>query len=106
MSPSAVASLRLELSLVRPVLWAATARMWRADSGLPGRYRRYLCAMHQMIRASVPLMERAATRCEALPRDPVARPSRGTCGRTPRRNEATTTGCSPTPRPPGRRRRS
>lgn len=74
MSPSAVASLRLELSLVRPVLWTATARMWRSDSGLPGRYRRYLCAMHQVIRASVPLMERAATRCEALPRDPVARP--------------------------------
>ncbi|MEY2242487.1 iron-containing redox enzyme family protein [Streptomyces sp. NPDC015532] len=74
MSPSALARLRLELSLVQPVLWAATARMWHTDAGLPGRYRRYLRAMHQVIRASVPLMERAATRCEARPRDPVARP--------------------------------
>ncbi|WP_371574148.1 iron-containing redox enzyme family protein [Streptomyces sp. NBC_01314] len=74
MSPSAVASLRLELSLVQPVLWAATARMWRSGSGLPGRYRRYLCVMHQVIRASVPLMERAAARCEALPQDQVAPP--------------------------------
>ncbi|MEU9138984.1 iron-containing redox enzyme family protein [Streptomyces sp. NPDC048404] len=74
MSPPAVARLRVELSLVQPVLWAATARMWHTDAGLPGRYRRYLRAMHQVIRASVPLMERAATRCEARPRDPVARP--------------------------------
>ncbi|WP_326734446.1 iron-containing redox enzyme family protein [Streptomyces sp. NBC_01022] len=74
MSPSAVAGLRLELSLVQPVLRAAAARMWRSDAGLPGRYRHYLCAMHQVIRASVPLMEQAAARCEALPRDPVAPP--------------------------------
>ncbi|MEV6191927.1 iron-containing redox enzyme family protein [Streptomyces sp. NPDC051920] len=73
MSPSAVASLRLELSLVQPVLWSASARMWHSDPGLPGRYRRYLRAMHQVIRASVPLMERAAARCEALSGDPVAR---------------------------------
>ncbi|MFD5255232.1 iron-containing redox enzyme family protein [Streptomyces bobili] len=73
-SPSTVARLRLELSLVEPVVRAAAARMWRSDAGLPGRYRRYLCAMHQVIRASVPLMERAATRCEALPHDPVAPP--------------------------------
>ncbi|MCX4553511.1 iron-containing redox enzyme family protein [Streptomyces sp. NBC_01387] len=72
MSPSAVASLRLELSLVQPVLRASAARVWRSDSGLPGRYRHYLCAMHQVIRASVPLMERAAARCEALSQDPVA----------------------------------
>ncbi|MFE1285821.1 iron-containing redox enzyme family protein [Streptomyces sp. NPDC058751] len=77
MSPSAVASLRLELSLVQPVLRTAAARMWHSDPGLPDRYRRYLRAMHQVIRASVPLMERAAARCGALPRDPVARPLAG-----------------------------
>ncbi|MET8100348.1 iron-containing redox enzyme family protein [Streptomyces sp. NPDC005236] len=74
MSPSAVASLRLQLSLVQPVLRSATARMWHSGPGLPDRYRRYLRAMHQVIRASVPLMERAAARCEALPRDPVTGP--------------------------------
>ncbi|MGW3911456.1 iron-containing redox enzyme family protein [Streptomyces sp. NPDC005070] len=74
MSAPAVTRLRLELSLVQPVLWAASARMWHSDPGLPGRYRRYLRAMHQVIRASVPLMERAAARCEALTGDPVARP--------------------------------
>ncbi|WP_406447723.1 iron-containing redox enzyme family protein [Streptomyces sp. NBC_00876] len=74
MSPPAVASLRLELSLVQPVLRSAAARMWRSDAGLAGRYRHYLRAMHQVIRASVPLMERAAARCGALPRDPVAPP--------------------------------
>ncbi|WP_051900974.1 iron-containing redox enzyme family protein [Streptomyces aureus] len=74
MSPSAVASLRGQLALVQPVLHAATARMWRSDARLPDRYRQYLRAMHQVIRASVPLMERAAGRCEALPSDPVAEP--------------------------------
>ncbi|MFC8967752.1 iron-containing redox enzyme family protein [Streptomyces sp. NPDC057094] len=74
MSPSAVANLRLELSLVEPVLWTSAARMWRSGPGLADRYRHYLSAMHQVIRASVPLMERAAARCEALPRDPVGRP--------------------------------
>lgn len=77
MSASAVASLRGQLALVQPVLHAATARMWRSDVGLPDRYRRYLRAMHQVIRASVPLMERAAGRCEALPSDPVAEPLAG-----------------------------
>ncbi|MER5276766.1 iron-containing redox enzyme family protein [Streptomyces sp. NPDC002809] len=74
MSPTAVAGLRLELSLVQPVLRSAAAHMWRSDAGLPGRYRDYLRSMHQVIRASVPLMERAAARCELLPRDPVAPP--------------------------------
>ncbi|MFI0960820.1 iron-containing redox enzyme family protein [Streptomyces sp. NPDC021080] len=74
MSPSALARLRLELTLVQPVLRTATARMWHSGPGLPDRYRRYLRAMHQVIRASVPLMERAAGRCEALPGDPVAGP--------------------------------
>ncbi|MEU1348679.1 iron-containing redox enzyme family protein [Streptomyces sp. NPDC005795] len=74
MSLSAAGSLRLELSLVNPVLRAAAARVWRSDAGLPGRYRHYLRAMHQVIRASVPLMERAATRCETLGPDPLAPP--------------------------------
>lgn len=72
MSLPTAAGLRLELSLAQPVLRAAAARMWRSDAGLPGRYRHYLRAMHQVVRASVPLMERAAARCEALPRDPLA----------------------------------
>ncbi|MFG2309948.1 iron-containing redox enzyme family protein [Streptomyces sp. NPDC048566] len=74
MSLSAVASLRLELSLVEPVLRSAAARMWCADEALAVRYRHYLRAMHQVIRASVPLMERAAARCEAMPGDAVAAP--------------------------------
>ncbi|MBW5249085.1 iron-containing redox enzyme family protein [Streptomyces poriferorum] len=74
MNVSAAASLRLELSLVQPVLRSAAARMWHSDAGLPGRYRHYLRAMHQVIRASVPLMERAAARCERLPQDPLAPP--------------------------------
>ncbi|MFD5820571.1 iron-containing redox enzyme family protein [Streptomyces sp. NPDC127038] len=56
------------------MLRSATARMWQSGPGLADRYRRYLRAMHQVIRASVPLMERAAGRCEAMPRDPVAGP--------------------------------
>lgn len=71
-SPAAL--LRLELSLVQPVLRSAAARMWRSGPGLPARYHHYLHTMHQVIRASVPLMERAAGHCEALPHDPVAPP--------------------------------
>ncbi|MEV7283095.1 iron-containing redox enzyme family protein [Streptomyces sp. NPDC093252] len=74
MTPSAATGLRLELALVQPVLRTAAAGMWRSDAGLGDRYRRYLRTMHQVIRASVPLMERAAQRCEALPPDPVVTP--------------------------------
>lgn len=55
-------------------LRAATARMWGAAE--PAfRYREYLCAMHALVRASVPLMAAAARRCAELgDGDPVAGP--------------------------------
>lgn len=66
------AALGLKLSLGAPALEAALRRLWRPD-GLTARYGAYLAAMHQVIRASVPLMERAALRCRELT-DPVAGP--------------------------------
>jgi heme oxygenase len=53
------------------VLRAATAALWR-PAGLRARYVRYLAAMHPLVRASVPLLERAAERC-AERDDPAAR---------------------------------
>jgi hypothetical protein len=49
--------------------------MWRAEELLP-RYRTYLCTMHTVIRASVPLMELALdrTRGRAASGDPLAAP--------------------------------
>jgi hypothetical protein len=68
------ACLRMKLDLGAPPLNAAIAKVWRPD-GLAERYVRYLCAMHEVIRASVPLMELAARRCRALgPDDPLAGP--------------------------------
>ncbi|MYU21047.1 iron-containing redox enzyme family protein [Streptomyces sp. SID8352] len=66
--------LRTKLSLAEPAVHAAAALLWRPD-GLRPRYLAYLGAMHALVRASVPLMERAVARCEAAPPgDPVARP--------------------------------
>ncbi|MFD5651861.1 MULTISPECIES: hypothetical protein [unclassified Streptomyces] len=42
---------------------ASLAGLWRDDGDLLPRYARYLAAMHQVIRASVPLMELAGARC-------------------------------------------
>lgn len=53
--------LRVKLSFGEPALRRALAELWRAEGLLP-RYRAYLCAMHAVIRASVPLMERAVER--------------------------------------------
>ncbi|MGW7352201.1 iron-containing redox enzyme family protein [Streptomyces sp. NPDC054784] len=72
--PTDATALGLQLALVRPVLRTAAARVWRDDDGLTGRYRHYLRAMHQVIRASVPLLERAADRCGERTDDPVAAP--------------------------------
>ncbi|WSC96793.1 iron-containing redox enzyme family protein [Streptomyces sp. NBC_01754] len=50
--------------------------LWRPEDLLP-RYRTYLCAMHTVVRASVPLMERARERALLLAArgdDPVAGP--------------------------------
>ncbi|GAA0679170.1 hypothetical protein GCM10010193_35910 [Kitasatospora atroaurantiaca] len=67
-------ALHLKLALAAPPLNAAMAELWRPD-GLTERYGRYLRTMHEVIRASVPLMELAVRRCTALgPADPVAGP--------------------------------
>ncbi|WP_329275796.1 iron-containing redox enzyme family protein [Streptomyces sp. NBC_00691] len=65
-------ALRTKLAPTAPVLRAATVALWRPD-GLRERYARYLAAMHPLVRASVPLLVRAAERCAAEPDDPAAR---------------------------------
>lgn len=56
--PSASKRLWAKLALAEPALRTATAGLWRPEGVLP-RYRSYLCTMHAVIRASVPLMRRA-----------------------------------------------
>lgn len=58
-------ALRARLALTEPAVRAATGWLWRPD-GLGRRYAVYLPVMHAVIRASVPLMERAAERSTAL----------------------------------------
>ncbi|GAA2139125.1 hypothetical protein GCM10009760_20980 [Kitasatospora kazusensis] len=73
-APSRSAALHLKLSFATPALNTAMANLWRPE-GLTRRYGRYLRTMHEVIRASVPLMELAARRCAELgPDDPVAGP--------------------------------
>ena len=70
-------ALRIKLDLVAPALRAATTSLWREEPSEPSRrrYVAYLYEMHALIRASVPLMERAAERCaELTSHDPVAGP--------------------------------
>ncbi|MDR6974415.1 hypothetical protein J2X68_001093 [Streptomyces sp. 3330] len=68
------AELRTVLALVAPVLHHSAARLWQPQ-GLRARYLRYLVTMHTVIRASVPLMERARAHCRDAPAtDPAARP--------------------------------
>jgi hypothetical protein len=72
---AASAALRVKLELVAPALRAAAAGLWRVEPPEPSRrrYLAYLHEMHALIRASVPLMERAASRCAVLaPCEPVA----------------------------------
>ncbi|MET9655222.1 hypothetical protein ABZZ44_33815 [Streptomyces sp. NPDC006460] len=71
MTATASLALRTKLTPTAPVLRAATASLWRPE-GLRCRYVRYLAAMHPLVRASVPLLERAAERCAGLG-DPAAR---------------------------------
>ncbi|MBW5483979.1 hypothetical protein [Streptomyces bambusae] len=71
MTATASLALRTKLMPTTTVLRAATAALWRPD-GLRQRYLRYLAAMHPLVRASVPLLERAAERCAELD-DPAAR---------------------------------
>ncbi|MCX4652452.1 iron-containing redox enzyme family protein [Streptomyces microflavus] len=69
----ASARLRTKLQLLEPELRGATAYMWRPEGLLP-RYRAYLCTMHAVIRASVPLMELALRRTYEAPGDPLSEP--------------------------------
>ncbi|MGP3636565.1 iron-containing redox enzyme family protein [Streptomyces sp. 24-1644] len=71
MTTPASLALRTKLTPTTPVLRAATVALWRPD-GLRQRYLRYLAAMHPLVRASVPLLERAAERCAELD-DPPSR---------------------------------
>ncbi|MFD6801217.1 iron-containing redox enzyme family protein [Streptomyces cyaneofuscatus] len=70
---TASARLRTKLLLLEPEFRGATTHMWRAEGLLP-RYRTYLCAMHAVIRASVPLMELAVRRAADSPGDPLSEP--------------------------------
>ncbi|MFH7600105.1 iron-containing redox enzyme family protein [Streptomyces racemochromogenes] len=64
-------ALRTKLAPTATALRAATAVLWRPE-GLRQRYPRYLAAMYPLVRASVPLLERAAERC-AERDDPASR---------------------------------
>lgn len=71
---SAGAALRTRLRLTEPAVRASTAAVWK-PRGLAARYATYLTAMHGVVRASVPLMERAVGRLAELgPPDPVREP--------------------------------
>jgi hypothetical protein len=74
--PATSAALRIKLGLAEPALRAATEALWRHEpSDLRPCYVAYLYEMYALLRASVPLMERAALRCaELAPGDPVAGP--------------------------------
>ena len=68
------AALRVKTRAALPALGWATARVWRGPQPAV-RYGEYLCLMHAIVRASVPLLEQAGGRCAELgPADPVARP--------------------------------
>ncbi|MFF1510367.1 hypothetical protein [Streptomyces sp. NPDC058326] len=79
MNTTASLALTTTLTPTTPVLRAAIASLWRPD-GLRQRYPRYLAAMHALVRASVPLLERAAARCAELD-DPSARRLAAYCTR-------------------------
>lgn len=65
--------LRTVLGLLGPALRAGAGALWRPD-GLAERYQRYLVVMHEVVRASVPLLGLALGHCErADPADQVAR---------------------------------
>jgi len=75
--PGAAEVLRAKLAQTEPAVAAVTAELWRS-SGLDRRYPDYLRAMYGVVRASVPLMERALLRCDAIgDGDSVCGPLRG-----------------------------
>jgi hypothetical protein len=61
--------LRTVLGLLGPALRACAATLWQ-PAGLTARYRRYLVVMHEVVRASVPLLSLALDRCTGP--DPVS----------------------------------
>lgn len=65
-------ALRTRIELVLPAFFAATGRLW-GSADLRAGYRAYLCALHGVIRASVPLMQAALAEAERRGTgDPVA----------------------------------
>jgi hypothetical protein len=71
-APPAGRELRTVLGLVGPALRASAAALWRPE-GLAARYQRYLVTMHEVVRASVPLLSLALHRCaDADPADRIA----------------------------------
>jgi hypothetical protein len=74
---TAVGLIRSALWLGIPPVQAAATEFWTRP-GLRERYPAYLCAMHGVIRASVPLMEAAVGGCGRLPpQDRSAEPLAG-----------------------------
>lgn len=72
MTITAGEALRLKIELAAPLLRRSVSAFW-ATGDPKRRYLAYVQAMHMVIRASVPLMELAAGRCEALaPADATA----------------------------------
>lgn len=66
-------SLKTRIDLVLPAYFALTHRLWRSPD-LPRLYPRYLCTMHALIRATVPLMQVALAEAEQRAcHDPVAK---------------------------------
>lgn len=66
------ARLRAKIEMVLPVFWTATQRMWSRED-VREIYPHYLVVMHQMVRATVPLMVCAERVCrESYAADPVA----------------------------------
>jgi hypothetical protein len=70
-APSNARILRTKIDFAIPALWSATARLW-ASPDLHQRYVDYLQTMHQMLRATVPLMSAAIEQCRRRAGDPVA----------------------------------
>lgn len=63
--------LKSKIEFALPALRTVIARVWSSPD-LTQRYVDYLQTMHQMVRATVPLMAAGIARCEQLAGDPVA----------------------------------
>ncbi len=63
--------LNFKISLLRPEMQAAAARLYLHDR-FDELFPHFLCTVHTTIRASVPMMELCERRCRELKNDPVA----------------------------------